>query len=102
MIQCHNKKQLLRIFPTLGIPTDRDESRNYRDFLKTAFIMNLSIKCPICKARLSRLLIASHIKPFRDCGYLVEAMDHNNGFLLCRNHDALFDLGSAFMMMEKL
>ena len=39
------------------------------------------------------LLIASHIKPFRDCGYTVEAMDSNNGLLLCRNHDYLFDQG---------
>ncbi len=93
MIDYHNKKQLLSIFPTLGIPTDRDESKELQGFFKDCLHHEFEHQCPICKARLSRLLIASHIKPFRDCGYLVEAMDHNNGFLLCRNHDALFDLG---------
>lgn len=39
------------------------------------------------------MLIASHIKPFRDCGHILEAMDSNNGLLLCRNHDYLFDQG---------
>lgn len=39
------------------------------------------------------MLIASHIKPFRDCGHVIEAMDQNNGLLLCRNHDFLFDQG---------
>ena len=39
------------------------------------------------------MLIASHIKPFRDCAHIYEAIDHNNGLLLCRNHDYLFDQG---------
>ena len=38
------------------------------------------------------VLIASHIKPFFISND-VEAYDPNNGFLLSRNIDSLFDLG---------
>ena len=30
---------------------------------------------------------------FRDCAHIYEAIDHDNGLLLCRNHDYLFDQG---------
>ncbi|MDR1517312.1 MAG: HNH endonuclease [Dysgonamonadaceae bacterium] len=39
------------------------------------------------------VLIASHIKPFIDCDEDIEASDVNNGILLSRNFDSLFDLG---------
>lgn len=39
------------------------------------------------------VLIASHIKPFADCDKDDEAFDVNNGFLLSKNIDSLFDLG---------
>ena len=38
------------------------------------------------------LLNASHIKPWRDC-LPEEKLDRDNGFLLCPNHDRLFDKG---------
>lgn len=37
-------------------------------------------------------MIASHIKPWRDCAS-EERLDFENGLLLCPNHDALFDKG---------
>lgn len=48
--------------------------------------------CCICGASLKECLIASHIKPWRDCSP-EEKTDVNNGLLLCPNHDKLFDLG---------
>ena len=38
------------------------------------------------------ILIASHIKPYRDCGPK-EQFDRNNGLLLSKNMDSLFDGG---------
>lgn len=48
--------------------------------------------CKICGLPNQALLIASHIKPWKDADN-VERLDVNNGFLLCPNHDSLFDKG---------
>lgn len=48
--------------------------------------------CPICGLNNSSLLIASHIKPWSKSNEK-EKVDKNNGFLLCPNHDYLFDKG---------
>jgi hypothetical protein len=49
-------------------------------------------KCKICGISNNLFLIASHIKPWSKSTH-VERMDLNNGFLLCPNHDILFDRG---------
>ena len=49
-------------------------------------------KCQLCGVSNPTLLVASHIKPWRDSDAL-EKCDINNGILLCPNHDALFDEG---------
>lgn len=49
-------------------------------------------KCQLCGVSNPALLVASHIKPWRDSDAL-EKCDINNGVLLCPNHDALFDEG---------
>lgn len=49
-------------------------------------------KCCLCGVRNAALLNASHIKPWRDC-LPEEKLDIDNGFLLCPNHDRLFDKG---------
>lgn len=49
-------------------------------------------KCCLCGVSHSDLLIASHIKPWRNC-MPEEKLDIDNGFLLCPNHDWLFDKG---------
>lgn len=49
-------------------------------------------KCCLCNVKEKKLLIASHIKPWAVSGEN-EKLDVNNGFLLCPNHDALFDKG---------
>lgn len=40
------------------------------------------------------ILIASHIKPYRDCDP-TEEFDRNNGLLLCRDFDSYFDSGKV-------
>lgn len=49
-------------------------------------------KCCLCGVSKADLLIASHIKPWRNC-MPEEKLDIDNGFLFCPNHDALFDKG---------
>ncbi len=49
-------------------------------------------KCCLCGINNPALLIASHIKPWK-ASEPNEKLDVNNGFLLCANHDKLFDSG---------
>ena len=49
-------------------------------------------KCCLCGVSNKALLIASHIKPWRD-SKPEEKLDVDNGLLLCPNHDRLFDKG---------
>jgi len=62
--------------------------------LQKMFKHNLMIsqnkKCVICGIKNPDLLIGSHIKPAAQSS-VVEKVDHNNGLLLCCNHDKLFD-----------
>ncbi len=47
-------------------------------------------KCCLCGVSDSRLMIASHIKPWSE-STAIERTDPDNGFMLCPNHDAVFD-----------
>ncbi len=47
-------------------------------------------KCLICGIENHHILRASHIKPWSESSN-VERLSHNNGLLLCANHDLLFD-----------
>lgn len=49
-------------------------------------------KCCLCSVRNPDLLIASHIKPWCE-SEPNQKLDIENGFLLCPNHDKLFDSG---------
>lgn len=93
IIDYDNINRMKNIFNKNGIPTDRDCSKDLQVFFKDCLFNEFKHSCCICGIDLPHMLIASHIKPFRDCGYIVEAMDSNNGLLLCRNHDYLFDQG---------
>lgn len=93
IVNYQHLKDMLDIFPQKGVPVDRDCSKDLQVFFKDCLFNEFHHSCCICQAALPHMLIASHIKPFRDCGYLIEAMDSNNGLLLCRNHDYLFDQG---------
>lgn len=81
------------MLPRRGIPCSRDESKQLQSFYKDTLFHEYDHRCPICGIDLPHMLIGSHIKPFRDCAHLYEPIDNNNGMLLCRNHDYLFDQG---------
>lgn len=49
-------------------------------------------KCCLCGVENHTLLMASHIKPWAE-SESKEKLDVNNGFLMCPNHDRLFDKG---------
>ncbi|MEY6553284.1 HNH endonuclease [Bacillus cereus] len=65
--------------------------RRGQNKFKRKLLLN-SQECAICGIDEPSLLIASHIKPWKDSSN-IERMDLNNGILLCPNHDKLFDKG---------
>jgi HNH endonuclease len=67
------------------------KSRPYqRDFKNR--LKNLENKCRVTGITSMEFLIASHIKPVRDCTD-AEKVDENNGFLMSPHVDRLFDKG---------
>jgi hypothetical protein len=68
------------------------------------FRRNLVSECGFCPVTLvddSRLLIASHIKPWRDSNNQ-ERINHKNGILLTPTLDSLFDSGFISFTNDKL
>ena len=61
--------------------------RVFRDNL----IIEFNQKCAICGINQKNLLISSHILPYSMCDDKKDMINHNNGLLLCPNHDAIFD-----------
>ena len=55
-------------------------------------LLNKYSKCCLCGVSDTNLLTASHIKPWVESSSK-EKLDIENGFLLCPNHDKLFDGG---------
>lgn len=93
IVPYHHLSTIIHIIPRRGVPNDRNETKALQTFYKDTLFHEFDHACPICSIDLPHMLIASHIKPFRDCAHIYEAIDHNNGLLLCRNHDYLFDQG---------
>ena len=60
----------------------------FRDLL----LKRYNNKCCLCAVKNQKFLIASHIKPWAK-SEPNEKADINNGFLMCPNHDRLFDKG---------
>lgn len=63
--------------------------RTFRKNLLSEF----NCKCAMCQINLKELLFSSHIVAYTDCLNNDERADHNNGLLLCPDHDELFDKG---------
>jgi hypothetical protein len=62
------------------------------EFKKKLVQNSIEVKCNLCDIKIERILIGSHIKPWsKSKATPGERIDPNNGFLLCPNHDALFD-----------
>lgn len=93
MIDYPYRKHILNLLPRKGVPAERSETKAVQSFYKDTLFHECDHACVLCGIDIAQMLIASHIKPFRDCAHIYEAIDHNNGLLLCRNHDFLFDQG---------
>lgn len=55
-------------------------------------LISLGEKCPLCNLEKPEFLKVSHIKPWRNSDRK-EKVEVNNAFLMCPNHDILFDKG---------
>lgn len=81
--------------------TNLVKSRNptiQRQF-KKGLLENDEHICPICGYCFEELLIASHIKPYSKCDDTYDAINYHNGFLMCPNHDRLFE-GAKHMTID--
>jgi predicted restriction endonuclease len=80
--------------PTLN-KTERHElvkARIGQSAFKNKLLRRSSCKCELCGISDPRFLNASHIKPWCEFNSM-ERLDADNGFLLCPNHDVVFDTG---------
>ncbi len=93
MIPYEHLNHILDILPEKGIPVERNDTRHIQSFYKDTLFHEYNHTCALCQIAFPPLLVASHIKPFRDCAHIFEAIDYHNGLLLCKNHDLLFDQG---------
>lgn len=105
----------------LTILEDTVTDRNISDYDKEQYIINIvktrnpSIqhhfrkalfdnnehKCAICNFCFEDFLIASHIKPYAKCDDTYDAINQFNGFLMCPNHDKLFE-GAKYMTIDAI
>lgn len=63
-----------------------------QDKFRTGLLRKFNGKCCLCGVDEDSVLVASHIKPWRQSDEY-EKLDLDNGLLLCPNHDRLFDKG---------
>ncbi len=79
--------------PPLG-PTETTASMRVRrgqQFFRQTVLNSYGVRCCISGINVPRLLVASHIKPWRD--FPDERLDPRNGLCLSSLHDAAFDAG---------
>src|SRR6266550_5252223 len=73
--------------------------RRGQQFFRQAILNAYGVRCCISGINVPRLLVASHIKPWRD--FPNERLDPRNGLCLSSLHDAAFDAG-LITLDEKL
>lgn len=69
-----------------------------------------SCKCAFCNFGVEHTLVSSHARPWIHCETVLDKLSEHNGFLLCSNHDKMFDRGfltvnpytKKFIFSEKL
>lgn len=90
-----------------SIIDDKKDSRNQLEFMKNLMIKwgekgkEDIKKCYLCNCTIQKTIIASHIQRVCDINNLEipfeekrkKAVDGNNGFWLCANHDKMFEYG---------
>lgn len=65
--------------------------RTVQDEFRSGLWRTLPHECPICGFSFDKFLIASHIKPYSICEDTYDAMNYNNGLLMCPICDKLFE-----------
>ena len=65
--------------------------KQVQDAFRNRLMSYYGKKCMLCDIHNKEMLIASHIKRDADCESIDEKIDNENGFLLCANHDKIFD-----------
>lgn len=73
--------------------------RRGQQFFRQTVVIAYGVRCCISGINVPRLLVASHIKPWRD--FPKERLDPRNGLCLSSLHDAAFDSG-LITLDEKL
>lgn len=93
------EREKVRLEPSIevtlpGVPTEATASvkvRRGQQFFRQTVLNSYGVRCCISGINVPRLLIASHIKPWRD--FPDERLNPRNGLCLSRLHDAAFDAG---------
>lgn len=65
--------------------------RTVQGEFRSGLLRTLPHKCPVCGFTFDNFLIASHIKPYAQCEDTYDAMNPQNGLLMCPICDKLFE-----------
>lgn len=71
--------------------TGKVKTRTVQGEFRNSLLQKTPHVCPICGFSFEDLLIASHIKPYSKCEDTYDAMNPNNGLLMCPVCDKLFE-----------
>lgn len=67
------------------------KTRTVQGEFRGGLLKNIPHICPVCGFSFEEFLIASHIKPYSKCEDTYDAMNPNNGLLMCPVCDKLFE-----------
>ena len=91
------ERDKIRLEPSIKPPSGPTETRasvrvrRGQQFFRQTVLNAYGVRCCISGINVPRLLVASHIKPWRD--FPKERLDPRNGLCLSSLHDAAFDSG---------
>lgn len=74
------------------------KARTVQDEFRKSLLRVTPHKCPVCGFNFEKMLTASHIMPYAKCENTEDAMDPNNGLLMCPMCDKLFESQDGLYM----
>lgn len=74
------------------------KARTVQDEFKKNLLRATPHKCPVCGFDFEKMLTASHIMPYSKCEMTEDAMNPNNGLLMCPVCDRLFESENGLYM----
>lgn len=75
------------------------KTRTVHGEFRSGLLLKTPHRCPICGFSYEDFLIASHIRPYAKCNDTYDAMNPNNGLLMCPVCDKLFE-NSNYITIE--